>query len=156
MISLDKIPGQNQTYLSWLTNQFSVAKNAVWKTYLLISRIDKILPDQHCSNIDLGGSEGQPRSPMSPMSSFTKSHRNKYYRYMVKQAYIIGSACWTVWFNTKHSQVIKPFPWQNVWPWQELNLHSTRRDSNPQCSDPKSNAISIMQHAALPIELHGR
>ena len=40
---------------------------------------------------------------------------------------------------------------QNVWPWQELNLHRTRRDSNPQCSDPKSDALSIMQRAALPL-----
>ena len=40
---------------------------------------------------------------------------------------------------------------QNGWPWQDLNLHSTRRDSNPQCSDPRSDALSIMQRAALPL-----
>ena len=44
-----------------------------------------------------------------------------------------------------------PWPWQNVWPWQDLNLHTTRRDSNPQCSDPRSNALSIMPRAALPL-----
>ena len=31
---------------------------------------------------------------------------------------------------------------QNVWPWQDLNLHRSRRDSNPQCLDPSSNALS--------------
>ena len=31
-----------------------------------------------------------------------------------------------------------------------------RRDSNPQYPDPRSDALSIMRRAALPIELHGR
>ena len=31
---------------------------------------------------------------------------------------------------------------QNVLPWQDLNLHRSRRDSNPQCLDPSSNALS--------------
>ena len=34
------------------------------------------------------------------------------------------------------------FSLQNVWPWQDLNLHTTRRDSNPQCSDRRSDAFS--------------
>ena len=36
-------------------------------------------------------------------------------------------------------------------PWQDLNLHTTRRDSNPQWQDPKSGALSIKPRAALPL-----
>ena len=46
---------------------------------------------------------------------------------------------------------------QNGWPWQDLNLHGLEpaTDSNPQCSDLRSDAlISIMPRADLPIELH--
>ena len=36
-------------------------------------------------------------------------------------------------------------------PWQDLNLHTTRRDLNPQFLNPKSNAPSMKPRAALPL-----
>ena len=35
---------------------------------------------------------------------------------------------------------------QNGWPWQDLNLLTLRRDSNPQYSDLSSDALSIIIH----------
>ena len=35
--------------------------------------------------------------------------------------------------------------WQKVWPWQDLNLHSTWRESNPRC--PEGNRLVHYHYA---------